>query len=475
MLGTSTSHLVINLRTEYVPLGTSRVVRRKFSMYMPMHQVRLAKGTGVRARWNGSHATVGKRSGGWVVVDVEGVRLNWRSGHWEALPVDSSAVRSNWFASVPLGTLRSIFAQLSNRELGLISGTSKTNAGALRGMLVDVNIWECVSIGGSSFELAESSVRFLSFLKWVIRHRLKPRSFRAHLSPTDLLAPEALAVHCGGDTLTSMHLCVGFPGTVRVPSMLVPDQSPDPGPCIDLTSSAPSLSSARRARRWQEQAARTLEQSLQHRPARIPTVACVLSRFTLLETLTLSVQVGIMTAGGLLEALRPLHCLQTLTLRFNGVSSREAPFHRLAATDRLAFPHLPSLRELRLAGSLGIGCVLSVALPTLHRLDCSDAGKGITLCLYLECPLLQDVHLSRDCYSWSSIRCSFARGDLSDDDNDQLPRRGMGYPLGRATSFVVGKSCRGLYSTKQEGGPPSGSGPESLWRIPDGVRVTLVG
>jgi hypothetical protein len=44
-----------------------------------------------------------------------------------------------------------------------------------------------------------------------------------------------------------------------------------------------------------------------------------------------------MTAGGLLGALRPLHCLQTLTLRFNGVSSKEAPFYRLAATaDRLA-------------------------------------------------------------------------------------------------------------------------------------------
>ncbi len=278
-------------------------------------------------------------------------------------------------------------------------------------------------------------------------------------------------MHCGGDTLTSMHLCVGFPGAVRVPSMLVPDQSPDLGPCIDLTSSAPSLSWARRARRWQEQAARTLQHSLQHRPAMIPTVACVLSRFTLLETLTLSVQVGIMTAGGLLEALRPLHCLQTLTLRFNGVSSVEEPFHRLAATDRLAFPHLPlaSLRELHLAGSLGVGCVLSMASPTLHRLDCSDAGKGITLCLYLECPLLQDVHLSRDRYGCSSIRCCFARGDLSDDDNDQNPDV--------TSSYIVGKSCRGLYSTrtKQAGGLPAGSGLESLWRIPDGVRVTFVG
>ena len=71
-------------------------------------------------------------------VEVEGERFTWRSGHWEPLPVATGASpllpRCSVFASIPSTTLRSIFAQLSIRELGMISGTSKATATALRNM-----------------------------------------------------------------------------------------------------------------------------------------------------------------------------------------------------------------------------------------------------------------------------------------------------------------------------------------------------
>jgi hypothetical protein len=38
---------------------------------------------------------------------------------------------------------------------------------------------------------------------------------------------------------------------------------------------------------------------------------------------------------------------------------------------------------------------------------------------------------------------------------------------------VVGESCRGLYSPEDPHRPLVGSGIRSLWRIPDGVRVTF--
>jgi hypothetical protein len=111
-------------------------------------QVRLVRGIGVRAKKNGSRAIVRKRNGGWAEVEVEGERFTWRSGHWEPLPVGTSSsprlVRCSLFSSIPSATLRVIFAQLSNRELGLISGASKTTAAALRGVPVDVDIWACV-------------------------------------------------------------------------------------------------------------------------------------------------------------------------------------------------------------------------------------------------------------------------------------------------------------------------------------------
>ena len=179
-------------------------------------QVRLVRGTGVRARLNGSRAIVRKRTGGWVEVEVEGERLTWRSGHWEPLPVVTSTslrlIRCSRFASIPSATLRAIFAQLSIRELGLMSGASKATAAALRGMPVGVDILACVPESAIGTTSVGSNERFMLFLAWVIRHQLRPRSFRAHLATADLLALDALALHCGSDALTSMDLRVGLHG-----------------------------------------------------------------------------------------------------------------------------------------------------------------------------------------------------------------------------------------------------------------------
>jgi hypothetical protein len=48
--------------------------------------------------------------------------------------------------------------------------------------------------------------------------------------------------------------------------------------------------------------------------------------------------------------------------------------------------------------------------------------------------------------------------------------------FGHFGTYVVGESCKGLYSPgdSYRGIPgPTPSGPESLWRIPDGARVTF--
>ena len=433
-----------------------------------MQDVRLVKGIGFRSRLNGSVATVGKRSGGWAEVEVEGRRLKWRSGHWEVLQVGSSPVRCSLFGAMSSATLRSIFAHLSTRELVLVCSSSKTTAAALCGVYVDINHW----LMGTDAPLGHSSTRFLSFLAWIVRHRLRPRSFRAHLWPADLLALDALAVHCGADALTSLDLRVGYTKQACSGSALVPDPNCEPGPVIDLTSSR-SMSIEDREAQWQEEAARTLRRVLRHCPTRTPTVTSVLSCFTCLESLQIQLRSDIMDAAGLLEALRPLRCLQTLRLRLS------SPFpHRstLPNSLRLTLPSLPCLRELYLAGDME-GPVLYVVSPTLRRLDCTGAnsGKAVnTIPLYLECPVLEEVRLARPRFGGlTTIWCSFASGDEPQD------------ALSRDTSthacYVVGESCRGLYSqadgAKHYGDPrppPSDSGPASLWRIPDGVRVTVL-
>jgi hypothetical protein len=173
-----------------------------------------------------------------------------------------------------------------------------------------------------------------------------------------------------------------------------------------------------------------------------------------------------MGAEGLLEALRPLCRLETLTLRFKGVGDA-AKLSDGLTVQALTFPHLPALRELHLAGGFGSDAwVLYVASATLRRLDYSEAGK--ILPVYLDCPLLQEVRLSRDrcCRFYTSVRCSFAPGEtLAADDAYR--------PLYNAPGYVVGESCRGLYSPEDPGRPLVGSGIRSLWRIPDGVRVTF--
>jgi hypothetical protein len=455
-------------------------------------QFRLVRGIGVRARLNGRCATVRKRSGGgWVEVEVEGERFTWRSGHWEPLPVVTSAspllTRCSLFASIPSATLRAIFAQLPIRELGLISGTSKATAAALRNMPVDVDIWACVpenDIGATSLG---SNVRFMSFLAWVIRHQLKPRSFRAHLAPADLLALDALSLQCGSDALTSMDLRLGVPGHSCMQSMLVPDPNAEFSTGVDLTESTskPSMSSAERAAQWQRATVSTIRHSLRHRPSAIPTVASVLSRFTRLEILSINVSSGIMSPADLLEALRLLHCLQTLKICL------KTNHYHIHDYRNLTLPELPSLRELYVIG--GASSFLKVASPTLCKLDCTASGKELRL--HLECPRLQDVHLPNNAFPFGygpfvvpfagHFPCIFPHmcsshpelcsisGHTSctlDHDVHHHASNCRGH-FGR--TYVVGESCEGLWSPGDHMSRPTTSGPGSLWRIPDGVRVTI--
>jgi hypothetical protein len=334
-------------------------------------------------------------------------------------------------------------------------------------------------------------VRFVSFMAWVIRHQLRPRSFRAHLTPLDLLALDALAVHCGSDALTSMDLRVGVHGHTCMPSMLVPDPNPELSTRIDLTHSTSSMTHqalwhmthTEREARWQEATVRTIQQSLRHSLSASPTVASVLSRFTFLETLKVNVRVDIMGPAGLLEALRPLHRLHTLHVCL--------PTHdNYVARPRLALPDLPSLRELYIIG--GLESFLKVASPTLRKLDCTAGGKYLRL--HLECPLLQDLHLPDSLVPYgygpfvvlfaghfpcmyphrcreSPQLCSTSGHTSCGCGKDRYNCR----PFDR--SYVVGESCKGLYSPEGDSYTgivgPSVSGPGSLWRIPDGVRVTF--
>jgi hypothetical protein len=327
------------------------------------------------------------------------------------------------------------------------------------------------------------------FLAWVIRHQLRPRSFRAHLTTADLLALDALALHCGSDALTAMDLRVGIHGHQCMRSMLVPDPNAESCTRIDLTvrvSYKPSMTHAERAARWQEATVHTIEHSLQHRPSAAPTVASVLSRFTRLETLKINVRLYVIGPADLLEALRPLRFLRTLSVC---LVDREDKFDdrviEAYGKPSLTLPDLPSLRELQVVG--GIDTFLTVASPTLRKLDCTAGGKGLRL--DLEAPLLEDVLLpethSSAPYGYGPCivpftgqfpcifphECSYSPQLCSTSGHTECV-------LLSGRTYVIGESCKGLYSPAEllycHGAipGPATSGPFSLWRIPDGARVT---
>ena len=133
-----------------------------------------------------------------------------------------------------------------------------------------------------------------------------------------------------------------------------------------------------------------------------------------------------------------------------------------------------------------------MASPTLRQLDCTDGGKYLRL--HLECPLLQDLHLPDSLVPYgygpfvvlfaghfpcmyphrcreSPQLCSTSGHTSCGCGKDRYNCR----PFDR--SYVVGESCKGLYSPEGDSYTgivgPSVSGPGSLWRIPDGVRVTF--
>jgi hypothetical protein len=362
-------------------------------------------------------------------------------------------------------------------------------------MPVGVDILACVPESAIGTTSVGSNERFMLFLAWVIRHQLRPRSFRAHLAPADLLALDALALHCGSDALTSMDLRVGLPGHRCMQSMLVPDPNAESWTRVDLTGSAssePSMSSAEMQARWKEVTVRTIEHSLRHRPSATPTVASVLSRFTCLETLKINVRLDVIGPADLLEALRPLRCLRTLSVC---LLNREDMFDdrvvEAYSDSNLTLPDLPSLRELRVVG--GIHTFLTVASPTLRKLDCTAGGKDLRL--HLECPLLEDVLLpeSRGTAPYSFGPCVVP---FSGQFPCIFPHECTRSPQLCSTTghtgcqictlhhrcrlvgrtYIVGESCKGLYSTATwsfaDVPGPTTSGPASLWRIPDGVRVT---
>ena len=161
----------------------------------------------------------------------------------------------------------------------------------------------------------------------------------------------------------------------------------------------------------------------------------------------------------------------------------------------LTLPHLPSLRELRVVG--GIHTFLTVASPTLRKLDCTAGGKDLRL--HLECPLLEDVvprlRVRRLTCSGRALCPSAVSSHAHFRTNAAAARSYAAPPATQAVKSVLhgstihvassaaaaaaptsSESCKGLYSTETrfiaDVPGPTTSGPASLWRIPDGVRVT---